>query len=222
MTRLVLTSAFERALAYAAQLHRHQWRKVNEVPYVSHLLAVAALVLEDGGSEAEAIAALLHDAVEDQGGLAVLTDIQARFGAGVAALVQGCTVPPRPLGQSWEGHQQQYLRQVRGASPSVQRIVLADKLHNGRCLVVNLAQAGEVTWQAFAGSRSQVEWFYQQVLLCFAVIKPGWMAAELAQVVRRLEDGPSDRSAMSQGLERPWALGGNDWAVSEQSNNSVP
>ena len=86
MTRLVLTSAFERALAYAAQLHRHQWRKVNEVPYVSHLLAVAALVLEDGGSEAEAIAALLHDAVEDQGGLAVLTDIQARFGAGVAAL----------------------------------------------------------------------------------------------------------------------------------------
>jgi len=186
MERLVLTARFDQALQYATELHRHQWRKVNGVPYVSHLLSVAALVLEDGGGEAEAIAALLHDAVEDQGGEAVLLTIRQRFGAEVATLVQGCTEPPQLAGQSWMNHKRQYLQQIWQATPAVQRIVLADKLHNGRSLMANLTQTGESTWAAFAGNQEQIVWFYKQLAAGFERVKPGWMTAELAQIVWQL------------------------------------
>ncbi|MEM9120336.1 MAG: HD domain-containing protein [Cyanobacteria bacterium P01_F01_bin.56] len=187
MERFVLTARFDRALQYATDLHRHQWRKVNGVPYVSHLFSVAALVLEDGGGEVEAIAALLHDAVEDQGGEATLTAIRAQFGVAVATLVQGCTAPPRSPDQLWRNHKLGYLQQMQQASPAVQRILLADKLHNGRCLLRNLHEAGTAIWPVFSGSPAQVIWFYQQATACFLAAKPGWMATELARVARALE-----------------------------------
>ncbi|MEM1279502.1 MAG: HD domain-containing protein [Cyanobacteria bacterium P01_H01_bin.152] len=183
---LVLTPTFDQALAYAIDLHRYQWRKVSRVPYAAHLLSVAALVLEDGGSEAEAIAALLHDAVEDQGGESTLLTIRQQFGVEVAAVVQGCTAPPRVSGQTWISHKQGYLQQIWGATPAVQRVVLADKLHNGWSILRNVAQRGEATWQYFAGSQEQVVWFYEQLAVGFEQVKPGWMTAELAVVVRRL------------------------------------
>ncbi|MEO0533332.1 MAG: HD domain-containing protein [Cyanobacteria bacterium P01_A01_bin.123] len=186
MQRLVLTHTFEKALEYAVQLHRHQWRKVNEAPYVSHLLAVAALVLEDGGSESEAIAALFHDAVEDQGGDSTLAQIRVRFGEAVAEIVQGCTEPPRAQYPSWYDHKRAYFEQVRSALPAVQRVLLADKLHNGRSLLRNWAEFGEAMWGAFKGDRAQVLWFYQQAATCFGEVKSGWMADELARVAERL------------------------------------
>lgn len=186
MAPLILTSAFDRALGYATSLHRHQWRKVNRVPYVSHLLAVAALVLEDGGSEAEAIAALLHDAVEDQGGEATLTYIRQEFGEAIASLVEGCTEPPRRPNQPWIPHKQNYLQQMRASGAAVQRIVLADKLHNGQCLLRNLSETGATTWLAFSGSPEHIVWFYQQAAACFLAVKPGWMATMLEQTAQGL------------------------------------
>ncbi len=94
-----LSPQFDNALAYASQLHRDQARKGTQIPYVSHLLAVAAIVLEHGGTEDEAIAALLHDAVEDQGGAETRAVIRERFGENVAAIVDGCTdadITPKP------------------------------------------------------------------------------------------------------------------------------
>jgi hypothetical protein len=91
------------------------------------------------------------------------------------------------LGQSWSSHKQQYLKQIWRATPAVQRVVLADKLHNGRSLMANLAQSEETTWSAFAGSREQIVWFYRQLAAGFERVKPGWMTAELVQIVGQLQ-----------------------------------
>lgn len=158
---VILSDRFADAFTYALQLHRYQRRKVNAVPYMSHLMAVAALVLEDGGSEDEAIAALLHDAVEDQGGEPILTEIQHRYGSRVAAIVNACTIPPCSASQTWKSHKLDYLNQIRHASPEAQRVILADKLHNVRSLVTNLRQNGESTWTAFAASKVDNLWLHQ-------------------------------------------------------------
>lgn len=171
---------------YATGLHRHQWCQVNAVPYVSHLLGVAALVLEDGGTEEEAIAALFHDAIEDQGGTKTLIAIRDGFGDRVAAIALGCTEPSVADYTSWLQHKQAYLQQIRRADLSVQRVALADELHNGWLLLHNLSEVGDTTWQAFTGSPSEILWFYQEAAVCFETIKPGWMAAELTQVAQRL------------------------------------
>ena len=101
-----MTNRFEQALVFAAQLHREQRRKGTGVPYVSHLLAVAALVIEHGGDEDEAIAALLHDAIEDQGGAKAREEIRRRFGDRVTGIVDGCTdseIIPKPPGAKENG-----------------------------------------------------------------------------------------------------------------------
>ncbi len=126
----LLNERFDQALNYAIQLHADQLRKGSGVPYLAHLLSVTALVLEDGGSEDEAIAALLHDAVEDQGGLATLEEIRSKFGTHVADIVAGCTdsfEDPRP---PWKQRKDRYLQHLAQATPEVRRVSLADKLHN--------------------------------------------------------------------------------------------
>ncbi|MGK7887992.1 MAG: HD domain-containing protein [Leptolyngbyaceae cyanobacterium] len=183
----LITPRFEQALVVATQLHGQQRRKVNDVPYISHLLGVAALVLEDGGTEAEAIAALLHDVVEDQGGAVARFSLLSQFGAPVVAIVDGCTAPEQPSGESWRSHKLRYLEQVQQASPSVHRVVLADKLHNGRSLLVNWDQFGSGMWRCFRGKPADILWFYQQCVERFARVKPGWMLNELSHVVTRLE-----------------------------------
>ncbi|MBT9317701.1 HD domain-containing protein [Leptothoe spongobia] len=184
---VVLGARFEAALVYAVQLHRHQRRKLTGVPYMAHLMAVAALVLEDGGCEDEAIAALLHDAVEDQGGAATLGVIGERFGSVVAELVLGCTQPNAIAGLGWRDQKRLYLEQIRAATPEVQRIVLADKLHNGRSLLGLLRVYGDGVWGYFSGGREGTLWLYGGYVELFGAVGSGWMVDELKRVIVKLD-----------------------------------
>ena len=181
----LLGERFVAALTYAARLHRGQRRKVTGVPYISHLLAVAALVIEDGGCEDSAIAALLHDAVEDQGGVATLAVIRVRFGEQVADWVWACTARPLRLAEDWRSHKRAYLAQVRAAPLAVQRIVLADKLHNGRSLLANLSRVGPKMWGDFSGGEADIVWFYEECCELFEGL--GEMGQRLREVTERLE-----------------------------------
>jgi (p)ppGpp synthase/HD superfamily hydrolase len=183
----VLGPRFEQALVYAAHLHNNQTRKVREVPYISHLLSVTALVLQDGGSEVEAIAALMHDAPEDQGGLIILKEIRMLFGEQVAEIVAGCSDTfdtPKP---PWRDRKEAHIAHLREASPQVLRVLLADKLHNARSLLRDLRASGESIWQKFKGGKGGTLWYYQAVLAIYAETDAGYMRDELARVVGEIE-----------------------------------
>jgi (p)ppGpp synthase/HD superfamily hydrolase len=196
-----LTERFEAALVYAHQLHRHQTRKVNCTPYIAHLLSVTALVLEDGGSEDEAIAALLHDAVEDQGGQATREEIKQRFGDTVVAIVDGCTESDTIPKPPWRDRKQRYLEQLRQGSPSVRRVALADKLHNARTIVLDYRQQGENLWSAFTSGKDGLMWFYHSLLELYPPTDPSPMVGELRRVVEELEQLVEQPMNPPQGME---------------------
>src|SRR5436305_7390897 len=146
---MALTSRFEEAITFATQLHAKQLRKGTTIPYIAHLLAVTSIVLENGGNEDEAIAALLHDAIEDQGGAATREEIRHRFGDTVVAIVDGCTdaeVIPKP---PWRARKEAYIAHVRQAPPSVRLVSGADKLHNARSILADYRVSGDALWQRF-------------------------------------------------------------------------
>ncbi|MBW4629041.1 MAG: HD domain-containing protein [Brasilonema octagenarum HA4186-MV1] len=183
-----LGSRFEQALVYATRLHARQIRKGSHVPYISHLLSVAALVLEDGGDEDEAIAALLHDAIEDQGGAATREIILQQFGERVTSIVDGCTdadtIPKSP----WKERKQRYIESLRCASPSVRRVALADKLHNARSILADLRREGEAVWLKFKGGKEGTLWYYRSLLEVFLEASSNlWFVEELNRVVCELE-----------------------------------
>ena len=181
----MLTPRFIDALTFAAELHKEQMRKGTTVPYVSHLMSVCALVLEDGGNETEAIAALLHDAVEDQGGAATREKIRERFGDEVTAIVDGCTdaetIPKPP----WRERKERYIEHLRSAAAPVVRVSLADKLHNARSVLMDLRRHGPSVWDRFKGGRDGTMWYYRSVL--DAVGTSSWLHDEFARVVGELE-----------------------------------
>jgi (p)ppGpp synthase/HD superfamily hydrolase len=182
-----LTSRFESALVYATRLHATQVRKGSDIPYVSHLLSVAALVLEDGGSEDEAIAALLHDAIEDQGGAKTREEIRQKFGEKVVNIVDGCTeseVIPKP---PWKERKQEYLEQIRYASPEVRRVSQADKLHNARSILADWYRDKEAVWNKFKGGKEGTLWFYRSLLAVYQGTSPSFLSNELERVIRLLE-----------------------------------
>jgi len=149
---LILTERYQKALRYAFETHALQRRKGTAVPYVSHLMSVSSLVLEDGGGETEAIAALLHDAAEDCGGEPRLEDIRLRFGGPVADIVAACTDslaadPTRK--DSWHQRKRAYLKHLNGASREELRVSCADKLHNARCILTDLRTHGPKLWDRF-------------------------------------------------------------------------
>lgn len=186
----VLTERFADALAYAFAVHRTQERKGSGVPYVAHLLGVSSLVLEYSGDEDEAIAALLHDSVEDQGGAERATDVRARFGARVADIVLGCTdaiAEPKP---PWRERKEAYVAHLRLAPSSVRLVAAADKLYNARCIVEDYRALGETLWSRFSGGRDGVRWYYRAI--CSALAQPDAtrrmaLVAELDRTVRELE-----------------------------------
>jgi (p)ppGpp synthase/HD superfamily hydrolase len=185
----ILSDRLADAVDFALSLHRYQTRKVRPIPYIAHLMSVAALVLEDGGSEDEAIAALLHDAVEDQGGAATRAEILQRFGPWVVAIVDACTEPPRQPGQSWRDHKQAYLNQIAQASQSAQRVALADKLHNVRSLIENLALQGDTIWGRFTAAPDDYLWLYQSLADLFDQALPGHLTAQFKATVNQLLQG---------------------------------
>jgi len=186
-TDTVLTDTFDDALVYAARLHRRQRRKASGVPYVAHLLAVAALVLEAGGSQDEAIAALLHDAPEDQGGEETLADIRRRFGDTVADIVADCSdtlASPKP---PWRPRKEAYLAHLAHAAPSVRLVSAADKLHNARSILRDYRELGEVVWGRFRGGREGTLWYYRTLVDILQSTGDGPLLDELARTVAELE-----------------------------------
>jgi (p)ppGpp synthase/HD superfamily hydrolase len=195
-----LTERFEQALVYATRLHAQQIRKATGVPYISHLLSVTALVLEDGGDEDEAIAALLHDAVEDQGGKATRAEIYRLFGERVGSIVDGCTESDTEPKPPWKERKQGYIEQVRQGTPQVRRVALADKLHNARTFLRDYRLQGESLWSMFGAGREEILWFYRSLLIIYDETPSSPMVKELARVVDELEQlcvaasNPLDRS----------------------------
>jgi (p)ppGpp synthase/HD superfamily hydrolase len=183
-----LSSRFEEAVSFAIQLHAGQVRKSTEVPYISHLFAVTALVLQDGGGEDEAIAALLHDAVEDQGGTETLEEIRRRFGDNVANIVDSLsdayTIPKPP----WRQRKQGYIAHMKEATEAVRRVSLADKLHNARDILRTLQEEGEGTWQRFRGGKRGTLWYYRSLVDIFNETGSDFMTRELARVVGEIEE----------------------------------
>lgn len=188
-----LTDRFDEALAYTSALHRTQQRKGGEVPYVGHLLSVAGLVIEAGGSETEAIAGLLHDAAEDQGGEQTLDDIRARFGAEVADIVEECSdtmITPKP---PWKQRKDDYIAEVGKASDSAVLVSMADKLDNARGLLRDLRRVGPSMWQRFSTADPQDHlWYYQSLLEVYRGRSSSWLVDELGRVLQELgeEIGP--------------------------------
>jgi (p)ppGpp synthase/HD superfamily hydrolase len=184
---LILTSRFDEALAYAVELHRHQPRKGTGVPYVSHLLSVAALVLEHGGTEDQAIAALLHDAVEDQGGKPTAAAIRARFGDPVADIVDGCTDTDQTPKPPWRARKEAYLARVRHEPAHVRLVSAADKLHNARTMVTDLRIHGPSLWERFNAGRDETLWYLGALVEAFREAGTAPVVEELARTVAELE-----------------------------------
>ena len=179
---------FEQALIYASQAHGSQRRKGTQIPYVAHLLAVCALVLEDGGDEDQAVAALLHDAVEDQGGAARLTDIRARFGERVARIVESCTDTDQQPKPPWLERKRSYLRHLREAPAEVLRVSCADKLDNARAILRDFRALGDRVFERFNPQKADTLWYYACLANIFRARFPGALAGELARTVRALRE----------------------------------
>ncbi len=187
----ILGDRFAAAFSLAFKLHRGQDRKRSEderdgpgIPYMAHLMSVAALVLEHGGDEDEAIAGLLHDGPEDQGGQETLDDIRRRFGHRVADVVEACSdtfETPKP---KWRPRKQRYLDHLRQAtSPSVFLISVADKVHNLRSILEDYRRIGDRLWERFTGKRDGTLWYYGELLKVYQEKAP----ARCADLVEEME-----------------------------------
>jgi len=182
-----LTTRFQEALIYAAQLHSKQIRKGSSTPYIAHLLGVASIALENGADEDEAIAALLHDAVEDQGGDVTRQEICRRFGDRVTEIVDGCTdaetIPKPP----WRARKETYIQHLALASPSVRLISAADKLHNARAILFDYRIIGEQLWQRFTGGKDGTLWYYRALTSAYHAHGSTPLLDELERTVSELE-----------------------------------
>ena len=178
---------FKRALTYAAEAHRDQTRKGTNIPYVNHLLAVASIVGENGGTEDEVIAALLHDAPEDAGGKARLEDIRLRFGDAVAQIVAGCTDTYEDPKPPWRERKEAYINHLAEAPESIRLVSAADKLHNARSVLADYRAAGEELWNRFNGGRDGTLWYYRAVADALRSAGESPVVHELDRVVGDLE-----------------------------------
>lgn len=190
-----LTDRFDRALLYATHVHGGQVRKATTIPYVAHLLAVAATILEYGGSEDMTIAGLLHDAVEDQGGESRLADIRNRFGDRVADIVRSCSdsVVNTAAGQQkedWRTRKVRYIDHLKTVDPETRLVSLSDKVHNARSILRDLRkpEIGSAVWDRFKQPKEDTLWYYRELANAFAQLLPGQLADELMEIVIVLEN----------------------------------
>ncbi len=195
---MILSHRFTQALVYATELHAEQIRKGSKVPYISHLLGVASIALEYGADEDEAIAALLHDAIEDQGGQTVRAEIRVRFGERVTEIVDGCTdtdTTPKP---PWAERKKAYIARISSTLPSVRLVSAADKLHNIRSILKDYRTQGDVVWDLFKGGKQGTLWYYRSLVAAFHEADSTPIVVELDRLVTELERlVETDRAAVS-------------------------
>jgi (p)ppGpp synthase/HD superfamily hydrolase len=184
---IVLSTHFERALVYAVRIHGKQVRKRTHRPYIGHLLSVASIVIEFDGDEDMAIAALLHDAVEDQGGLPRLRDIRRRFGKKVAHIVDGCTDSYTTPKLPWVDRKRAYLERIPREAKEVRLVSAADKLSNARETLQDVRAHGVEVFESFAGKKDGTLWYYQALVVKFREIESNALVQELARVVAELK-----------------------------------
>jgi (p)ppGpp synthase/HD superfamily hydrolase len=193
--KLILTTRFTEAVEYAREIHQGT-RKGGRVPYMAHLLGVTALVMGENGnvpfpvSEDLAIAALLHDAVEDEGGLTRLRDIEARFGVGVAEIVEGCTdsfETDSNNKEDWKPRKSAYIERLRSETGGTLLVSIADKLHNVQATLVDFKQLGQEVWGRFKRGRDEQLWYFEELIKVYDKNCTGWrIVAELKHVVKQL------------------------------------
>jgi len=183
-----LSRQFEKALVYAARIHGGQLRKKTRIPYIAHILGVVAIAMEYGANETEAIAALLHDVVEDCGGAKRLRDIERKFGKAVAKIVAGCTDTDQIPKPPWLKRKTAYVAHIRHAPLPTKLVSAADKLHNVRAILMDYRQEGEKLWSRFNGGKQGTLWYYRALVNAFGRakrIQP--LAGELDRTLRSLE-----------------------------------
>lgn len=192
---MAVSERFGDAVTWAAELHGDQVRKGTAIPYLSHLLAVASLVFEAGGTEDQAIAAVLHDSLEDTD--ATAADVERRFGAEVASIVVACsdtTVRPKP---PWRERKAAYLAHLEDPATPVEvlRVSAADKLHNARSILADLRSVGDATWDRFNEGVDGQLWYYGRLTEILGRRLPGRLTDELARVVADIrlcaQNGPA-------------------------------
>ena len=188
-TAPIFSEALGRALAYTMELHGAQRRKSGPgepdgPSYLGHLFGTAALVVEDGGSEAEVIAALLHDSIEDTD----ITEVELgdRFGSEVAATVAGCTDATETPKPPWRDRKERYLEHLPSASASVLRVSNADKLYNARAILADLRRVGGRLWERFNAEKDDILWYYRELSRVFCARNPGYLADELKRTVNEI------------------------------------
>lgn len=190
-----LTQRFDEAFRYAHEVHAEQVRKGTTAPYIGHLMGVASIVLDDGGSEDEAIGGLLHDAAEDHGGRERLDDIRQRFGDAVAKIVEDCTDSwdtPKP---PWPERKRAYAEHARQLGASSLRVSAADKVHNAYAILRDLRNDGEQVWERFNASADDVMAYYQSLVRSYREALRtahgehggGRLVDELERIVRGIE-----------------------------------
>ena len=211
----ILTERFRDALGFAAKLHSEQRKKGTNIPYVSHLLAVASLVLEDGGDEDEAIAALLHDAIEDQGpeyqsdyrmeprqGVPALKrDMELHYGSRVLEIVEACTDTDEFPKPPWTERKEAYLKHLEKASKSALRVSCADKLHNARSILTDYQEVGDQLWSRFNKGWDQQRWYYDELVKIFNRRYPSPLSRNLESTVAELKEAVTPNRQMKLPLD---------------------
>ncbi len=182
MTRL--SEKFDEALKFASSAHREQTRKGTTIPYITHLMAVASIVGENGGDEELMIAALLHDSMEDQG--ISHDEIKKHFGERVAGVVEACSdsfTKPKP---PWRERKEKHIAHLRKANSDVRLVSAADKIHNANSILSDFRKEGVTVWKRFNAGPKEILWYYESVV---EALRDGWyhpLIDELAETVKKL------------------------------------
>ncbi len=182
-----LSPQFEKALIYATRIHGGKLRKKTRIPYIAHILGVTAIALEYGANETEAIAALLHDAVEDCGGAKRLRDIEHKFGKRVARIVEDCTDTDQTPKPPWLERKKAYVEHVRHASMPTKLVSASDKLHNIRAILMDYRQEEEKLWSRFNGGKQGALWYYRALVNSFNGKRIQSLVQELDRTLTELE-----------------------------------
>lgn len=185
---MAFSERFDRALVHAHDLHRNQRRKGGGAPYVSHLLGVASIVIEHGGTEDQAIAALLHDAGEDAGGDPTVVEIGRRYGPVVESIVRACSDTLDAKKPAWRARKERYVAHLADAPAEALLVSLADKVYNARSIVMDLREEGPSAFDKFTGNLDGTLWYYRALVAALEPRIPGPLVEELRRQVDAMHE----------------------------------